>query len=67
MTSMHIHPVEQGGSQEEATTLSVHPFLIPPPRPQSPQPREMEVVAKASQPAPVRLSSRKLIPLGMGT
>ncbi|KAB1280963.1 hypothetical protein Cadr_000004731 [Camelus dromedarius] len=53
VTSMHIHPVEQGGSQEEATTLSEHPFLIPPPRPQSPQPREMEVVAKASQPAPI--------------
>lgn len=26
---MHAHPVEQGALGEEATTLSVHPFLTP--------------------------------------
>ena len=53
---MHAHPVEQGGSEEEATTLSICPFLIPRPRPQSSQPRKMEAVAKAFRPAPLRLS-----------
>lgn len=57
MKLMHAHPVKQGGSEEQATTLSTHPALIPGPRPQSFQPRKMEVVAKASQPALVRLSS----------
>lgn len=45
---MHAHPVEQGALGEEATTLSVHPFLTPCPcRSQSSQPRRMEAVAKA--------------------
>lgn len=53
---MHAHPVEQGGSEEEATTLSIRPFLTPRPRPQLSQPRKMEAVAKAFRPAPLRLS-----------
>lgn len=57
MKVIHAHPVEQGGSEEEATTLSMHPSLIPSLHPHSSQPRKMEVVAKTSQPASVRLSS----------
>lgn len=53
---MHAHPVEQGGSEEEATTLSIRPFLTPRPRPQSSQTRKMEAVAKPFRPAPLRLS-----------
>lgn len=56
MRLMHAHPVEQGGLEEQATTLSIHLSLIPSPCSQSPQPRKIEVMAKDSQPAPVRLS-----------
>lgn len=51
----------KGGLEEQATTSSVHPSLILGPHPPSSQPGKMEVwakaKAKASQPAPVRLSS----------
>lgn len=69
---MHTHPVEEPGLEGQATTLSIYPSLMLGPHPQSSQPRKMEVLAKASQPAPVRLSSsssalRNSCPLGMGT
>lgn len=61
MKLMYTHPVEQGGLEEQATTLSIPPSLVPGSHPQPLQPRQMEVLAKAkamaSQPAPVRLSS----------